>query len=341
VRITRRRERQVVPILRAVPFGACRAPSQKAWLDALDACPRLGELRADRRATVTKIARQIAYSAAWDTMTSRPTWARLMDTAQVSRRTVARTLELLREVGLVGIVATGRSAGFQPNAADATAEAAVYVLCVPSPLAPVDELGTPTPVGLSVEEPLRARETANSSSVPLRGPHLLPAGAGAALVGPADRSVRPAGLLDRRMRLERRMSQARQLQARVPVLRRLTDRAVAAVVRDFQLAEWTTADLAHAIDWRPDGSRWAHAGATGVALPAKWLEYRLRPWRDESGQVLPSRSAAALAAAQAHLADQLAKRADDQADAAGRPWVEYSPGFAAFKAARAALPTPR
>ena len=148
----------MVPILRAVPFGSSRAPSQKAWLDAVDAAPGLDELRSDRRATVRKIARQIAYSAAWDTMTSRPTWARLMDTTGVSRRTVARTLELLREVGLIGIVATGRSAGFQPNPADASAEAAVYVLCVPSPLAPVDELGTPTPEGLSVEEPLRARE---------------------------------------------------------------------------------------------------------------------------------------------------------------------------------------
>ncbi len=328
-----------MPILRAVPFGSSRAASQKAWIDAVDACEKLEHLRADRRATVGKIARQIAYSAAWDTMTSRPTWARLMDTAGVSRRTVARTLELLREVGLIGIVATGRSAGFQPNPADTGAEAAVYVLCVPSPLAPVDELGTPTPEGLSVEEPLRARETANSSAVPLRGPHPRPADAGAALVGPgAGSDFRPtAGHVGRRAALESRMAQARQLAARVPVLRRLPDRAVAAVLRDFQLAQWTTADLAHAVDWRPDGTRWPHDGAKGVALPAAWLEHRLRPWRDEAGAPLPSRSAASLTAARARLAEQLRRRADEDAEREVL-WVDYSPGFQAFKAARAALP---
>lgn len=330
----------MVPILRAVPFGSSRAASQKAWLDAVAACEKLDELRADGRATVLAIARQIAYSAAWDTMTSRPTWARLMDVTGVSRSTVARTIARLRDAGLLGLVATGRSAGFQPNPADATAEAAVYVLAVPSPLHPVDEDDTPTPEGLSVEEPLRARETANSSSVPLRGPHPWPADAGA---GPielqAASDFRPtAGRGNRRAALEVRMAQARQLAARVPVLRRLSDRATAAVLRDFALAGWSTADLAHAIDWRPDGTRWPHEGAHGVALPAAWLEHRLRAWRDEAGAPLPSRSAASLAAARAHLAEQLARRAEDDAAAAGRPWVQYSAGFAAFKAARAALP---
>ena len=326
-------------IFRAVPHGHVRAPSQVAFLAAVDAAPGLAELRADSWATVRAIAREMAYTASWDTMTTRPTWERLAQRAGVSRATVARALGRLRDAGLIGIVATGRSAGFAPNPADRdTAEAAVYVLCVPSPLQPVEELETPTPVGLLVEDPLRAREPGEGSSEPLRGPHRLAPDGASGPDGPAVVSHRPPGTRSRQLRLERRTAQARAVQARVPVLRRATDRAVAAVLRDFQLADWSTADLAKAIDWRPDGTRWPHDGATGVAQPAKWLAYRLAPWRDEAGGPRPAPSAVSLAAARARAAEQRAERAAAAVEREAIAAAGTGPGFAAYRAALDALP---
>ncbi len=328
-------------IFRAVPHGSVRAASQRAFLDAVQAAPALAALRADSRATVLAVAREMAWCASWETMTTRPTWERLAARTGRSRATVGRVLIRLRDAGLVGIVATGRSAGFAPNPADRDkAEAAVYVLCVPSPLHAVDEHETPTPVGLFVEDPLRAREPSESGSGPLRGAHRrAPAGAGGP-DGLAVVSPRPAEAVTRRLRLERRRAQARELQARVPVLRQITDRAAAAVLRDFALAGWSTPDLARAIDWRPDGTRWPHDGATGVAQPAKWLTHRLAAWRDDDGAPVTAPAAASLEAARARAASQRAQAAAEDAERAAIAAAGDGPGYAAYRAALAALPRP-
>ena len=64
------------------------------------------------------------------------------------------------------------------------------------------------------------------------------------------------------------------------------------------LAGWTVNDVLAAIDHRPDGTAWAHDGATGVQQVGRWLTHRLSAWRDGHGTVLrsPSQRSAADAA---------------------------------------------
>lgn len=340
VRPSRRRERHPAAVARALPHGASRAPSQVAFLRAVEAAPGLAHLRADSRATVLAVARQMAWCASWETMTTRPTWERLCERTGRSRATIARALVRLREAGLVGVVATGRSATYQTSGrAAGEAEAAVYVLCVPAQLHSVDELETPTPEGLSVRDPLRAREPGDCPSGPLRGAPLAAAGAAEpARAGLAVVGDRPAEAVTRRLRLERRRAQARALQVRFPVLRRASDAAVAAVLRDFQLEGWSTADLGRAIDQRPDGSLWPHDGATGVAQPAKWLAYRLAAWRGEDGSARPAPSSVSLAAARSRAAAQRAEREAEAAELEAAAAAGEGPGRAAWLAARSALP---
>ncbi|MEJ5913763.1 hypothetical protein WDV86_04920, partial [Pseudokineococcus sp. 1T1Z-3] len=91
--------------------------------------------------------------------------------------------------GLLGLVATGRSAGAAAMAGDNGADAATYVLAVPHALAlvasadrareharpatppkGVDEVGTPTRVAVSVGDPragARAKPTSSAAKRPL------------------------------------------------------------------------------------------------------------------------------------------------------------------------------
>lgn len=55
----------------------------------------------------------------------------------------------------------------------------------------------------------------------------------------------------------------------------------------FFSAGWSVADLLHALDSRPDGTRWERgAGYQGD----EWLAHRLRSWKTPSGDIRPSAS---------------------------------------------------
>ena len=336
VRVSRRREGSRPVVARAVPAGSSRAASQGAFLRAVREAPALDRLRSDGRATVLEVAKHLAWCASWDTMTSRPTWAELERRTDRSRATIARALVQLREAGLVGIVATGRSGAFTPAVRDAgVAEAAVYVLCVPSPLVPVDEDETPTDVSpVSETHPPHAHARRLPIGAAARPHSWAPAGPGAP-VGPRDEpAVRPADPgPDRR---QERLGSARALQDRLPVLRRISERHVAAVVREFALAGWSVPELVAAIDRRPDGSAWPHDGAAGVGNVGAWLAFRLGAWRDESGTVRRSPSARLHSERVQRLAAQRAAR---QAEAELRPastspaWAELRTRIAADRAA--------
>ncbi|MDO8107138.1 hypothetical protein Q6348_08005 [Isoptericola sp. b441] len=326
VRVSRRHEARQSVVARAIPEGSSRAPSQRAFLEAVAACGALDELRADGRATVLEVARHLAWWADWDTITSRPTWAVLCERTGRSRATVARALARLRAVGLVGVVATGRSAAYQPAARDAgVAEAAVYVLCVPSPLAAVDEDETPTGLpAVSGTHPPRARES-EPPSEPLRGRLSAPAARGAGLErvdGPVGRPAggdRP-GLRRKDDRMAAALALSRAVRARTPALRGISERYVAWVVRDFADAGWSAGELLAAIDRRPDGRPWPYDGATGIDPHnlAAWLTWRLSAWRDKTGAPMASPGQVAAAEARERLAAQLAERARRDAAAAER-----------------------
>jgi hypothetical protein len=332
VRVCRRRETSGLVVFRAVPAGASRASSQLAFLAAVREASQLAALRRDGLATVLEVAKHLAWCASWDTMTSRPTWGVLCERTGRSRASVGRALLRLRRAGLVGVVATGRSGMHSPAAIDkGAAEAAVYVLCVPSPLAavdkPVDESETPTVFRPGSEtHPPHAR-VSEGPAEPLRGASLAVAALPGAPVEPDELESRPAD--DRwQQRQDDRLAPARALRSGLPVLRRITDRHVASVIREFVLAGWTTSELVAAIDRRPDQSPWEHDGAAGVDNVGAWLAHRLGAWRDGAGTVRsgPSR----LAAAEAH--ERAARRrAAIERNAAG-PAGPESPGLATIRA---------
>ncbi|NNH22875.1 hypothetical protein HLB09_07170 [Pseudokineococcus marinus] len=253
-------------------------------------------------ASYLAIAREVALCADWTWATTRPTWDHLAQRTGRSRRTVARVLAWLRATGLLGLVATGRSAGAAAMAGDDGADAALYVLAVPHALrlltspspasaATGREDAQPAPTPTGVHEVGTPSREAVSEGDPR-------AGARAKLSPPtADRpltawppSRRPAT----RPEMAAAAATARTL---CPPLRATTAPWVVALLREFWLAGWTLRDTLRALDERPDGTPWPHT--TGVRHVPGWVRHRLAAWVTDAGtpQRSPSQTSAA---AQAH-----------------------------------------
>jgi hypothetical protein len=185
------------------------------------------------------VAWVVARCADWQSLTSRPTWQRLMDTAGMSRSTVAKYLRLLRDVGLLGIVESGTTPLFRSflHAADGN-RASVYVLCVPAhaPVSPVEETRTPSRSPKeSLTTPPHAREEPGENLAPTR-----------------------------------------EVQRRVPVLSEISDRHLRSVLRPYWDAGWTVADVLWCLDHQPDGALWPHTDR--VRHVPGWIRYRLSAW---------------------------------------------------------------
>ncbi|MDQ4504462.1 winged helix-turn-helix domain-containing protein, partial [Sinomonas sp. ASV322] len=118
-----------------------RAAHGHQTIAALRARPEWARCTAGRRTRLLACLQAVIDRADYETMTSRPTWAALAERVGVSRASVARYLRTLREWGLLGIVASGRTAPYASlpeDGSERTNEAAVYVVCAPAPLAVVD-----------------------------------------------------------------------------------------------------------------------------------------------------------------------------------------------------------
>ncbi|MDN5890456.1 MAG: hypothetical protein L0H57_12275, partial [Yaniella sp.] len=152
-RVSRLRETNRDVVQRAVPEGSVRAAHGTHVQKALTEHPEYPRHYASRQATLRSVLAALIARADYETMTTRPGWAYLTEQTGKSRRTIARALVTLRTWGLIGIVASGRTAAYASLNEDGerTNEAAVYVLCTPSPLTiihsptpeTVDENGTP------------------------------------------------------------------------------------------------------------------------------------------------------------------------------------------------------
>ncbi len=345
------RESGDLAVARVLPRGYSRPATQGLWRDVmrdvLDAAPIL----ANRRATTEAIASALMYCADWESLTSRPTWDRLIDhckatTGRGSRATIARALALMIDLKLIARVAHGRQGKYAPGDPETNPnEAAVYVLLVPSPVhvvedgtepeasSPVDEIETPPRRLESVALPVRAREEPNYDSEPLRGPERLTA-AQAPPPQRAQRRQHPAwpGHATA-LRKDHMLSAAFELQRRLPVLRQISAKDLRSCLRHYFLAGWTVADVAHALDWKPDGGRWPHSGATGIGPTSVrgWIAHRLAPWASEG---TPRRSFGQRAAAERaeRLARQQAQRERDAAERAQRGNPARCPIVAAAKA---------
>ncbi|WP_334173729.1 hypothetical protein, partial [Sinomonas sp.] len=245
-RVSRRRETHRDVVLTAVPSGSVRAAHGRQALAALRGRPEWARCTAGRRARLMACLRAVIERADYETMTSRPTWAFLMERVGVSRASVARYLRTLREWGLLGLVASGRTAPYASlpeDGSERTNEAAVYVVCMPAPLAAVDAAAsavdkTETPPALGgshlkrEEDPPHARkEKAQKDAAAPRAPFCGEALAGLArLTASDDRQLTlwplprtPATTMSRR-------AAAAEVRHRAPALGCLSVRDVAAVL---------------------------------------------------------------------------------------------------------------
>lgn len=106
---------------------------QRHWLSALRRQDWVRDIRADGRANLLTVARLVALHAGWETLESRPTWARLVARSGLSERTVARWLQELRVRGWLAHLEHGSTPAHRPMVLAHLVgnRAAVYGLRIP------------------------------------------------------------------------------------------------------------------------------------------------------------------------------------------------------------------
>lgn len=332
-RVSRKQEASALHRGRAILHMQARlADTQVQWLRDVDAYLAALPLRADARAHRRAIARMIGFHAEWEELVTRTlTWGTIAAQVGLTRRSVARHLKALHEDGWIGRVAAGRSAAAKQAAGWTGPEAEENEAPVYALTTPIDDpdinVTPPTSSGYK-ESPARTREQAPtdgaaSRPTPLRA---LAADGESDPEHPASpaKPVWPAHAPAKRK--DERVLASRALQARIPALRRISDRHLASAVRDFMLAGWTIRDLHQALDALPDGRAQGHfvegrwvpfSGADGIppARMGHWVHFRLAHWRDRDGTPVESPGQKATrrrAADQTHRAAQ-ARARDERA----------------------------
>ncbi|MEV8150506.1 hypothetical protein AB0O52_20480 [Arthrobacter sp. NPDC080073] len=302
----------------AVPKGSVRAAHGRQTMAALLRHEKFAVRNRNGQATIVAVLRALIERADYESMTSRPGWQALIEATGTSRTTVARVLRLLAAWGIIGRVASGRQAKYAAAGPDGERinEAAVYVLCTPSPLALVNKVGTPPALGgshLKERKLTHTRAQGKNSQHDVAPPRLIPAGAASGaptaqvpwrpeLLWPAHRTPK---------RRDQRVAAASEIRYRSFPLRCMTPKDVASSCRDFFLAGWTVADILHALDWQPDGTLWPHSGAPDTKEAWRmrgWLKHRLNAWRTEGGEPLRSRGQQEATRASARRREQETER---------------------------------
>jgi len=276
-RVSRAQETSDRAINWAIPPGSKKIDhTAQAWR-ATRSLDELLERRADCKRNILAVLWVLLRYTDHDSMTVRITWNTIASKARVSRATVGNALRFLRTHGILGIVASGRSAQYAAKAGQpATNEAPVYVICRPIGLGlrPQDTPDTtatrpthqtpnhtacgnnlePLPVGglttYEVSSYTRTREK-NTHNEPLRGTE-KPFGHGEAVrthhsnqrsvvLWPAHRTISSRG---------QGLSAAAEILRRMPDFARFSKKNVLNMFKPFFSNGWTIADIQHALEWR-------------------------------------------------------------------------------------------
>ncbi|MGP4969083.1 hypothetical protein [Glutamicibacter ardleyensis] len=276
-RVSRAQETSPRAIAWAIPTGSKKIDhTAQAWR----ATRSLEELlcrRADCKRNILAVLWVLLRYTDHDSMTVRITWDTIATKARVSRATVGNALRFLRTHGILGIVASGRSAEYAAKAGQpATNEAPVYVICRPIGLGlrPQDTPDTtttrpthqtpnhttcgnnlePLPVGglttYEVSSYTRTREE-NTHNEPLRGTEKL-FGHGSA-VRTHQTGHRPVELWPAHRTISSRgqgLSAAAEILRRMPDFARFSKKNVLNMFKPFFSTGWTITDIQHALEWR-------------------------------------------------------------------------------------------
>lgn len=345
-RVNRSTETSREVVRAAVPKGSLRAAHGNQVTAHLRNLLAVRRMRADGQRNRLRTMAYLIARTDYETMTCRPGWDSIAEAVGCHRRTIARYLAEFEAWGLLGRVAGGRQARYAAPGPDGEKinEAAVYVLCVPSPLAllhreekpAVDINATPPALGgshLKEKNLTHTRARENESPSDVAPPRLSSPGAASGaptppvpwrpeIRWPAHRTT---------SRKIQRQAAASEIWYRSFALRCLSIKDLASICRDFFLAGWTVADILHALDWQPDGTPWPHSGAPVTKEPARirgWLKHRLTAWRTETGEPRRSRDQQAAAQAAAYHREQALERhrlLERQAERAALGRAEDSP----------------
>lgn len=311
-RASRKRTTEASYFFQCVPEGHRPTKEPLTWRAAVREALAEQRRRPAFRASVEACLKVYINAQTPQLFTTSPLWTQKSLTPYgIKRATWGRVWRWLIDSKLLGWVAYGRQAEFKPKKQQAEGnDKGVYIFTVPcqdSPADPVatgsvDESETIPPLGKSFSShpshahtytthedgaPRRLKSTSGGSAALTS--RLLPA------LPTIWRTDTTAKASNRKAdRVAGQVHFARTLKHFVPALNteRITDRHLAAVLRKggFFAKGWTVGDIIYCLDRRPDGSPWNHDGATGVGNLAKWLAYRLEPWRDEHGWPLQSPS---------------------------------------------------
>ncbi|WP_152666752.1 hypothetical protein [Arthrobacter sp. YC-RL1] len=276
-RVSRAQETSPRAIAWAIPTGSKKIEhTAQAWRAALSLDELLAR-RKDCKRNILAVLWVLLRYTDHNTMTVRITWHTIASKARVSRATVGNALKFLRTHGILGIVASGRSAQYAAKAGQpATNEAPVYVVCRPIGLGlrPQDAEDTtttrpthqtpnntacgnnlePLPVGglttYEVSSYTRTREK-NTHNEPLRGTE-NPFGHGSA-VRTHHSDNRPVELWPAHRTISSRgqgLSAAAEILRRIPDFARFSKKNVLNMFKPFFNAGWTISDIQHALEWR-------------------------------------------------------------------------------------------
>ncbi len=375
-RVSRAQETSPRAIAWAIPHGSKKVDNTaQAWRAARS----LDELlcrRADCKRNILAVLWVLLRYTDHDSMTVRITWDTIATKARVSRATVGNALKFLRTHGILGIVASGRSAQYAAKAGQpATNEAPVYVVCRPIGLGlrsqDTEDTTTtrqtpnrtacgnnlePFPVGglttYEVSSYTRTREK-NTQNEPLRGTEKL-FGHGSA-VQTHQHDQRPVELWPAHRTISSRgqgLSAAAEILRRMPDFARFSKKNVLNMFKPFFSTGWTISDIQHALEWRTTPG--LHGKEAWGALPQhdretqSYIDYcrilraailhRLNQWRTPTGEIMLSRSQRATAASNQARAAARAAAERRAKQAAQRPQLRStaSRGAAAARAALAA-----
>lgn len=315
-RVSRAQETSERAVTWAIPQGSVKAShTAQAWR----ACLVLEELqfkRADRRLNTLRVLWVLLRYTDFSSMTVRITWDTLALKARVSRATIGNILYDLRAWGIIGIVASGRSAEFAAKAGqDAKNEAPVYVISRPLGLglrATDRPDATPTPgtqerpetngcgnkleplhvvgfLSLKRKLPTRAREENNIDGAATRTEKIP----NRASSDPSQHSPhRPELLWPSTKRSATKMqclAASSEFRRRIFLLRPMTIKDVRSVLKPYLNAGWTVYDLEKALSFMPDGTPWAMSlpdttgndRLTATIRLRGWLRNRLGTWMRE------------------------------------------------------------
>ena len=296
-RVRKENERGISAVSSVVPEGHIPARNILRWLRSIQALPEYQLARKDLKANIWRFVTALAQAPGFDpaSMTIMPLWDRLQNRYGFARKSIANYFRRLRDWNVLGVVATGRSAGKTPVSSGRTMnEAAIYVLVEPTPAKDVEKSSAPVPVGISFNPSHATREadsTLNAESAPP-----LTSSRRAASRHAVNQLMRTRKEhfwkpnttqkmpMTKRARREAERLAAAECQYRFFPLQNISTAHITAIIRPLLRAGATVNDILHIIDHPPaTDARYPHDGATGVGNIGAWLSHRIRPWIRANG----------------------------------------------------------